>query len=103
MKKKILFSTLLFAGLFFAGCEVFAAPHGHSGPHGHSHRPPVHRGHMHRVPIYHGHHHPVRYYRHYPSYHNFYHPLGFGFSTGRYCCPYHYPYGNFGASFHITL
>ena len=107
MKKKILLSSLLFAGLFLGVNSVQAAPHRpgpggpHGGPHGapHMHRPPMHHTHMHHPPRIHHHHH-VRHSSGFisPCYYGSYYTLGLPITRTYY--PHH---GHLGATFHISL
>ena len=109
MKKKILLSGLLFAGLFLSVNSAMAAPppppHGghHPPHHGGMHRPPMHHGHLHQPPRIHHHHH-VRHYGGFisPYYYGGYYPLDFGYSRIYYPMRYYHP-SHFGATFHISI
>ena len=101
MKKNILLSSLVFASLFLSINTVQAAPiPSHGGAHNppHAHKPPMNHGHIQQPPR----HHHVHHVRHSgfinPCHCAYCYPLGVGARI-------YYPiqYGNFGASFHISI
>jgi len=116
MKKNILLTSLLFAGLFLTTNMVQAAPppphhggpHGHMGPkppmhHSQMHRPPMNH-HIHRPPIHNHNLHRVRHYYGFSSpYYYGYHPVSYpiSYTIPRLYHPMHH--GHFGATFHISL